>query len=339
MPLFSIVVPVYQAEHYLDKCISSVLAQTLDDWELILVDDGSRDKSGRICDNYASKDPRIIVIHQENSGVSEARNAGIARATGSFLAFLDSDDAFEPQMLEKLYAAVRDGGADSGACGHFREYPGGAREIEAAAMATGVYDGPEIMDGIVRPLLRDRVEGDRLLNGFVWRFCYDMRIVKENGLRFSGAYLEDEVFLIEYFCLSKRLAVIDDPLYCYLQNPYSVTKKYMPDFLETFMHSLNMKKGLVEKYQIRGIDGWQWHSYWAGLLIAVANEFAPGNRSGFLEKRRNLISICRAPEFADAIQNLNPVGVSGKKSIVIKLIRARQFSLLAALYSIKNLKR
>jgi len=339
MPLFSIVVPVYQAERHLDKCISSVLAQTLDDWELILVDDGSRDASGRICDEYASKDPRIIVIHQENAGVSEARNAGIDKAKGKYLAFLDSDDAFEPQMLEKLHAAVLESGADSAACGHYKVYPDGSREVEAAPMAAGVYDGPQIMDGIVRPLLRDRVEGDRLLNGFIWRFCYDMCIVKENGLRFSGAYLEDEVFLIEYFCLSKRLAVIDEPLYCYLQNPESVTRKYMPDFLRTFRHSLDMKNRLVEKYQIRGIEGWRWHSSWAGLLIAVANEFAPGNRGGFFEKRRNLISLCREPEFAEAIENLSPKNVSGNKSVVVKLIRARQFTLLAALYYIKNLKR
>ncbi|MGI5936931.1 MAG: glycosyltransferase [Oscillospiraceae bacterium] len=339
MPLFSIVVPVYQAEQYLDKCISSVLDQTLNDWELILVDDGSRDKSGRICDDYASKDPRIIVIHQENAGVSEARNAGIERAGGKYLAFLDSDDSFEPQMLERLFTAIRDSGADSAACGHYKVFPDGLREIEAAPMSTGVYDSPEIMDGIVRPLLRDRVEGDRLLNGFIWRFCYDMSIVKENGLRFSGAYLEDEVFLIEYFCLSKRLSVIDEPLYCYLQNLNSVTRKYMPDFLQTFRHSLDMKKRLVEKFHIKGIDGWQWHSSWAGLLIAVANEFAPGNQSGFFEKRRNLISLCQMPEFADAVKNLNPKGVSGNKRIVVDLIKARQFTLLAALYFIKNLKR
>lgn len=100
MPQVSVIVPVYNVEKYLERCIDSILAQTCNDFELILVDDGSPDKCGGICDNYSKKDHRISVIHQHNQGVSVARNVGISASKGEFIAFIDSDDFIHPQMIE-----------------------------------------------------------------------------------------------------------------------------------------------------------------------------------------------------------------------------------------------
>ena len=97
MPKVSVIIPVYNVEQYLNRCIDSVLNQTYKDFEIILVDDGSTDKSGEICDVYAEKDSRITVIHKENGGLSDARNFGIDAARGDFLTFLDSDDYFHPE--------------------------------------------------------------------------------------------------------------------------------------------------------------------------------------------------------------------------------------------------
>ena len=96
MPIFSIIVPVYNTEQFLDKCVSSILAQTYNDFELILVDDGSPDNCSQICDKYAQSDSRIKVIHKKNSGVSSARNLGISVARGTYIWFVDSDDYIEP---------------------------------------------------------------------------------------------------------------------------------------------------------------------------------------------------------------------------------------------------
>lgn len=106
MPLISVIVPVYNVEPYLARCIDSILSQTFTDFELILVDDGSPDNCGKICDEYAQKDNRIQVIHKENGGLSSARNAGIAISRGEWIHFVDSDDLIHPQMLEILYSAV-----------------------------------------------------------------------------------------------------------------------------------------------------------------------------------------------------------------------------------------
>ena len=114
MPSISIIVPVYQAEKYLSKCIESVLRQTFSDWELLLIDDGCRDSSPEICDRYAAKDDRIRVFHKKkNAGVSEARNWGMREAKGEYIAFLDSDDGFEPKALETMWSLREQTDADT----------------------------------------------------------------------------------------------------------------------------------------------------------------------------------------------------------------------------------
>ena len=116
MPRLSIIVPVYQAKEYLEKCINSILEQSFVDFELILVDDGSKDASGTICDEYAKRDKRIRVIHKENGGLSDARNTGIKLANSDYLMFVDSDDYIEKNMLECLYKNIIEKDSDIAVC-------------------------------------------------------------------------------------------------------------------------------------------------------------------------------------------------------------------------------
>ena len=103
MPLISVIVPVYKVEPYLHRCVDSILSQTFTDFELILIDDGSPDNCGTICDEYAARDSRIRVVHQENKGLPAARNAGLNVACGEYIASCDSDDYWEPNLLETVY--------------------------------------------------------------------------------------------------------------------------------------------------------------------------------------------------------------------------------------------
>lgn len=123
-PLVSIIIPVYNVELYLSKCIDSVLAQSFTDWECILVDDGSKDKSGSICDNYALKDNRIKVIHQNNSGVSVARQVGIDNVCGEYSIHIDPDDWVESNMIEELYNKAKSDDADMVICDYFKHEDG-----------------------------------------------------------------------------------------------------------------------------------------------------------------------------------------------------------------------
>ena len=121
-PKISVIVPVYKAEHYLARCVDTLLAQTFDDFEAILVDDGSPDNSGAICDEYALKDKRVRVIHQPNAGVSMARQKGLDNARGEYVIHADPDDWVEPDMLKELYAKVKEEDADMVICDFYAHY-------------------------------------------------------------------------------------------------------------------------------------------------------------------------------------------------------------------------
>ena len=122
MILVSIIVPVYNVEKYLERCLDSLINQTLKDIEIILVDDGSTDDSGNICDKYAKKDKRIKVIHKENGGLSDARNIGLSIANGRYLQFVDSDDFIHKQMIEILYNTIINNNADISICDFDKVY-------------------------------------------------------------------------------------------------------------------------------------------------------------------------------------------------------------------------
>ncbi|UOK56378.1 glycosyltransferase [Bacillus sp. OVS6] len=119
MPAISIVVPIYNVEKYLHKCIDSILSQNFTDLEIVLVNDGSTDSCGRICDEYSIKDNRVKVIHKKNGGLSDARNTGIEISTGDFIGFVDSDDWVEPNMYETLYNLCISNSADISTCSIF----------------------------------------------------------------------------------------------------------------------------------------------------------------------------------------------------------------------------
>lgn len=338
MPVISVIVPVYLAESFLQTCVTSILGQTFRDLELILVDDGSPDGSGALCDQAAREDSRVRVIHKANGGVSRARNDGIAAAQGDYIAFCDADDSFRPELLETLYAALIRAGADTAGCGHRLLWPDGRTEDCAGVLPAGVYGQSELREGIVRPLLGQRLDfGQGVLNGFIFRFLFRREIIRQNHIEFEGAYLEDELFLMEYFLHAQKLAMVDEPLYLYLQNPASVTRRYLPRYREEFQRFLERKRALAKRYELDGLcPGWEDNTCWAGLLIAVGNEFAPGNPKSMREKTAYLKGLCAEPEMARAMERLRPRGLAGNKRLVAGLLLGRHFTLLALLYRIKN---
>ncbi len=336
MPAISVIVPVYQAEAFLSRCTDSILGQSFSDFELLLVEDGSPDGSGALCDRIAAADPRVRVFHKENGGVSSARNLGMREARGDYLAFADADDWLAPEALQSLYDALTAAGADSAGCAHYDILPSGKCWAEPAALPAGVYGPAEIRAGVVDRLLGERLgRPGEVLNGFIWRFLFSRAIIAEHGITFAGAYLEDELFLMEYFCYANRLAILDKPLYYYLQNPRSVTRTYLPDYMDTFRRFMAAKKALAGRF---GLDrpGWEDNSNWAGLLIAVGNEYAPGNPASAREKQARVKAFTESPEMARAIAALSPSGLGRNKQLVVTLVRRRWFGLLTLMYLLKN---
>ncbi len=336
MPSISVIVPVYQAKQYIRQCVASVLAQTFGDWELLLVDDGSSDGSAAICDELAAGDDRIRTFHRKkNAGVSEARNWGLREAKGAYIAFLDSDDQFEPQTLETLWCLREQAGADTAGCAHWNVFPGGEKSPERL-LSAGVYEGEELREKVVYPLLGDRLT-QPVFNGYIWRYLFSARILHNAHITFEGAYLEDDLFLMEYFCHAKKLAVTEQPLYRYLWNPNSAVHKYMKDYMKAFGRFMERKEALVEKHRLEEArPQWRENTNWAGLLIAIANEYARGNSKSVREKQKTVEEICRRPEMAKAIQELVPVGMSPNKQMVASLVQGGHFFILTQLYRLKN---
>lgn len=338
MPKVSVIVPVYRAEAFLRRCTESVLTQSCAELELLLIDDGSPDGSGALCETIAAEDPRVRVFHKENGGVSSARNVGLAAAQGDYIAFVDSDDRMLPGMLETLLRLIEQTGADSAGCAHLNEEEDGRVWTEAGALPAGVYEKEALMCGVVDRLMTRRTgKPGEFLNGFIWRFVYSRRIIEENQIRFEGKYLEDEIFLIEYFCRAEKLAMTDAPLYGYLLNSASATHRYMKDYPVVYARFLERKAALAERFGLtERCPDWRESTDWAGLLIAVGNEYAAGNPASWAEKKRNVAAMTREKEMADAIARFHPKGQGRNKQLVTELIRRRQFTLLTLLYRIKN---
>lgn len=215
----SIIVPVYNVAPYLAACVDSLLSQTHRDVEIILVDDGSSDGSAALCDALCQRDGRVAVIHQPNSGVSAARNAGLDKATGCWVAFVDGDDLVSHDMYEKLLAASADG-QDLVLCGFFRFFTSGKiLKYRETSLKKLEKDPGDIRDFLYsRPY---RTEGNVLttpdIHGGVWRGLFKNRIIRENAIRFQTdlRFAEDRVFMLQYLLHAKRVAVMDDCLYQY----------------------------------------------------------------------------------------------------------------------------
>ena len=226
----SIIIPVYNVLPYLRKCFDSVVAQTVPDWEMILVDDGSTDGSGKLCDELAAAEKRAVVIHQRNQGLSQARNAGIQRASGDFILFLDSDDSWDPDLLEKLMQESRRSEADLILFPLLQEDEDGKILPSEAFLSPGLYSGDELLAFLCKENIPDLITSvNRLYRRDLWK-----------DLAFpAGKYHEDEFVAHRIYRACSRILVLSGPKYHYLRRQSSITGQINPikivDALEAFL--------------------------------------------------------------------------------------------------------
>lgn len=336
MAKLSVIIPCYQVEHLMGRAVESVFQQSFRDMEIILVDDGSRDGTPALCDAYARKDERVKVIHQKNGGLSAARNAGMAIAAGEYMAFLDSDDYLRPDAYEKMFAAMERCGADCACCGYTHAFDDGELGATVAApFRDGFHDAEEIMQGIILPLMQDRLR-EGMFTGMVWRYLFKAETVRQYGLHFTDAYLEDELFLIRYFAHPCTIAAVDEGLYFYYLNRNSLTRSYRADMTEIYRHILQAKEELVHEFSLPVRADWKDNCAWMELLADIGNEFGRGHRVSNAEHIRNLKVLAAVPEYRHALENYVPQGMDKRKSIVAFCIRRKLYLPLTMLYRYKN---
>ena len=215
--LISVIIPVYRVEEYLSRCVDSVLAQTYENMEVILVDDGSPDGCPAICDAYAALDSRVRVLHQKNTGLSGARNAGIDASHGKWLAFVDSDDYLAPRFLERLYEVCVDTGSDLGVCRW--EYVKGEPIPERGSGGVRVYTGREMLANLYTP--------DGAYFVVAWNKLYRRELFQE--IRYpQGRIHEDEATTYRIYDRTERATYVDSSLYGYFVTPSSITRGFNP---------------------------------------------------------------------------------------------------------------
>lgn len=218
----SIICPVYKAEKYLHKCIESIIAQTLTDWELILVDDGSPDSSGELCDKYAIQDSRIRTIHKQNEGVSVARQTGLDAAHGEYVIHVDSDDWVEPNMLEELYKKAKQDDADIVICDYFNNI--GTKQTICRQCPSSLEPQQVLIE------LFQQLHGS-CCNKLARRVCY-----KQYGIEFPRGinYCEDLFTWVQFLSHKEvKVAYLNQAFYHYYDNPDSITRSYQRTQYET----------------------------------------------------------------------------------------------------------
>lgn len=252
----SIIVPVYNVEAYLKRCMSSLLGQSLKNIEIIMVDDGSTDNSGAICDEYAAQNDNVRVIHKQNGGLGYARNSGLDVAQGEFIGFVDSDDFVDDTMYELLYSAAKESGADYVRCRNavFLEQNNQAYS-SSTGITPGLYSHDDAIKQMLYPMLGKSIKSGKedYIGVSVWRAIYRRSIIEEHNIRFLSErdiISEDIPFNLDYLTHADTAYAVDAVLYYYVMRDGSLTKTFRPD---RFDKEIALNRRLTEKAQAYNI--------------------------------------------------------------------------------------
>lgn len=308
--LISVIIPVYNAEKYLPTCLESVLNQTYSDLELILVNDGSKDGSGAVCDAFAARDSRVKVIHQENGGVSAARNAGLDRAAGAYISFIDSDDYVKPDFMERLYHNLTANNADISCC-NFKEV---FEADMSAALVRCVQRTRLITDAT-------EVFADTVLRNESYWSCVTVKLIRAElakQFRFPSflKYGEDQVYAFELFCRAPVVHLDEYEGYYYVRNESSATlRKGMLSIARTLdelaMHEYKLTN--LPEFAKKLQPGY-WGLYAQGLHLLARAVVVSGDPQ---ERKARRPELCRK---IDSVLSM-PEGVSLRMKLYLRLYR------------------
>ena len=314
IPKVSIIVPVYNTEIYLDRCISSLKKQTLQDIEIILIDDGSKAECAALCDKFAAEDPRIKVFHKQNGGLGFARNSGLDLASGEYVGFVDSDDYIEPAMYHDLYNAASKYNADlavSGICFVGGNMFGKVDEYIKKNVFSELtfFEGSgikQLLLGVVGALPDE--PDDSRYGASVCKNLFRRAVIEEHSLRFQSErkiLSEDTLFMVDMIKCTKRAVGVPEAYYCYCRNGDSLSKSYNSQRFEksmVFLKELERRIGDVvheDEYRLyldRLTQGF------GRVLCSQEIMHARDKNLKFSALRKRLKEICTRAEIANVLK-------------------------------------
>lgn len=347
MPYFSLILPVYNVEKYVKRCVNSLLRQEYTDYEIILVDDGSADSSGSICDKLADKNNNIFAYHKENGGLSDARNYGMDRAKGNYILFIDSDDWVDEKLLISLHNHLNKSNVDILKFGFQKMQEGNYKNTFFSYFNIGVYDRRQIEETILPYTI-----GPKRLFCYeqnacksVWSHVYLLNFLRENNIRFVSEreiLNEDYLFNLHTLLYAKSLEVTHYILYYYDYREGSLSKRYITNEFERKLKLhreyklLLERNGLFERYET---------PYYSecvdGFYACISNECCCWNETSKYAVQ-NIKKILNCKECEISLLKCKRSNMNLKGKVIYWLMRlkfAYLMCILYKIYAISNIKK
>lgn len=347
MPYFSLILPVYNVEKYVKRCVNSLLRQEYTDYEIILVDDGSTDSSGSICDKLADKNNNIFAYHKENGGLSDARNYGMDRAKGNYILFIDSDDWVDEKLLISLHNHLNKSNVDILKFGFQKMQEGNYKNTFFSYFNIGVYDRRQIEETIlpytIGPKRMFCYEQNACKS--VWSHVYSLNFLRENNIRFVSEreiLNEDYLFNLHTLLYAKSLEVTHYILYYYDYREGSLSKRYITNEFERKLKLhreyklLLERNGLFERYET---------PYYSecvdGFYACISNECCYWNETSKYAVQ-NIKKILNCKECEISLLKCKRSNMNLKGKVIYWLMRlkfAYLMCILYKIYAISNIKK
>ncbi len=331
--LISIIVPIYNVEKYLNKCIESIVNQTYENIEIILIDDGSNDNSGIICDEYAKKDNRIIVVHKENGGVSSARNKGLKIAKGEWISFVDADDWIEQIFCQTLLNKVTQEQADIALCGYNRITDNRIEKINANNQEVFLNSNEYLVKSL------------NPQTGF--GFCH-MKLIKKEVLKSISfneriEVGEDALFNIQLSTYIKKAVFLKQPLYNYRINNQSVVKRYDENYANKYLKSMKIIEEYIwQEYNEENEENIEikqnYYNFVAYhiMLIIVNYCYHPDNKMCNAQRKNMLKEVINNDLFIIGLKKSNYNNISLTRKITLYTLKHKLYWLTAIICKIRQ---
>ena len=331
--LISIIVPIYNVEKYLNKCIESIVNQTYENIEIILIDDGSNDNSGIICDEYAKKDNRIIVVHKENGGVSSARNKGLKIAKGEWISFVDADDWIEQTFCQTLLNKVTQEQADIALCGYNRITDNRIEKINANNQEVFLNSNEYLVKSL------------NPQTGF--GFCH-MKLIKKEVLKSISfneriEVGEDALFNIQLSTYIKKAVFLKQPLYNYRINNQSVVKRYDENYANKYLKSMKIIEEYIwQEYNEENEENIEIKQNYYNfvtyhiMLIIVNYCYHPDNKMCNAQRKNMLKEVINNDLFIIGLKKSNYNNISLTRKITLYTLKHKLYWLTAIICKIRQ---
>lgn len=342
--LVSVIVPIYNVEAYLNRCVVSIIEQTYSKLEIILVDDGSSDNCGKMCDAWEKKDERVKVIHKINEGLGYARNSGLDIATGEYVVFIDSDDFIKKEYIELLIERMEKYNSDLVIGGFIRKFESGKEVKNQVTEKLTVINEEDIIEKILLPVIGADTSNHKDVERemCVWRNMYRMSIINNFNLRFVSErefVSEDIFFNMMYFINSKKAVLIPECIYYYWNNQTSLTNTYRADRYEKYCKMLKKQTEILQDNNLYSVAKQRMFRTFIMKTKKCINMLSASDLP-ITKKIYDTKMILHSPILQMVVKELLPITPKGnKQNSILLLMKYKMGAVLTLLFVLKNKRR